>query len=205
MAEKLMKVNILRLNLANCLTTLRILGTPLCILFIMWEIPYNELIALGIFILAALTDALDGYIARVRNEISDFGKFYDPLADKVLVIFVLIGLAMKIGEAWCWWAVGIICLREIFVALMRRRLTPAGVTVDANNYGKLKTFIQCVAVGGLILKAPAAPYLLWASVIFTVFSGIYYINTWRIRPNHIPARNPALGDDVIEDGSSAYN
>lgn len=199
-----MPTNKLKLNLSDVLTTLRILAAPFCILFIVWEIPYNSIIALSIFVLAALTDVFDGYVARVRKEISDFGKFYDPLADKILIISVLISLAIKIGAPWCWWAVGIICLREAFVALMRRGFAQR-VSVDANSYGKVKTVIQCIAVGGLIMRVAVAPYLLWVSVIFTVFSGIYYINSWKKRPKGLSHHNLKLKDKAVKDGSSAYN
>ena len=83
------------MSLANILTTLRIALTPCCMLFILWDVPYNRFIALGIFITAFLTDVFDGYIARATNRVTNFGKLFDPLADKILMIAVLISLAYK--------------------------------------------------------------------------------------------------------------
>jgi len=194
-----------KINLANVLTTLRILLTPVCILFIIWNIPNHRLIALIIFILASLTDAFDGYLARIRGEITSFGKFYDPLADKILILSVLIVLAFDINKAWCWWAVGILCFREGLVALLRRRFARQGVSVEPNSYGKIKACIQIIAVGGLILQTPVAPYLLWISVIFSIFSGLYYVNAWKIRPQSILTHNPPLQDDIAKDGRSNYH
>ena len=134
------------MTLANFLTTLRIALTPCCILFIMWEVPHNRLIALVIFIIAFSTDILDGIVARAANKITDFGKLFDPLADKILVISILVTLAFKIKEPWYWTAVMIIWLREIFIALLRRSRAPQGVATEANLYGKTKTLLQALAV-----------------------------------------------------------
>ncbi len=169
------------MTLANFLTTLRIALTPCCILFIMWEVPHNRLIALVIFIIAFLTDILDGIVARAANKITDFGKLFDPLADKILVISILVTLAFKIKEPWYWTAVMIIWLREIFIALLRRRRAPQGVATEANLYGKTKTLLQVLAVCTLILNIMIAPYILWAAVAFSVYSGIRYVNSWQPR------------------------
>ncbi len=167
------------MSLANILTTLRIILAPCCILFILWDTSYSRLIAFVIFVLAFFTDVLDGYAARAKNEVTDFGKFYDPLADKILMISVLFSLAFKINALWCWIAVGVICSREIFIALMRRWRTPKGVSIEADNYGKFKTWIQGVAICTLIFDMHIAPYLLWIAVLFSIFSGIRYINSWK--------------------------
>jgi len=167
------------MNLANILTTSRLILTPVCIFFIMIDGSYSKLIAFCIFVVAFLTDAFDGYLARVRKEVTEFGKFYDPLADKILTTSILISLAFRIDEIWCWLAVCIICCREIAVALMRRWRVPHGISVVPNGYGKLKTIAQAVAVGALIIGAGVAPYLLWIAVLLSVHSGINYILLWR--------------------------
>lgn len=169
------------LNLANILTTSRLILTPVCIFFIMADSTYGRLVAFGIFVVAFLTDALDGYLARIRNEVTEFGTFFDPLADKILTTSILISLAFRIDEMWCWLAVGIICSREIAVALMRRWRVSHGICVVPNGYGKLKTIAQAVAVGALIIDAGVAPYLLWIAVFLSVHSGINYILLWRNR------------------------
>ncbi len=169
------------MNLANILTTSRIILTPCCILFILWDIPYNRLIALAIFIIAFLTDVFDGYIARTRKTVSNFGKLFDPLADKILMIAVLVSIAYTINALWCWVAVGVIWLREIFIALMRRWRAPQGVATEANFYGKTKTFLQALAVCTLLLNIFIAPYLLWTAALFSLFSGIIYTKSWGIQ------------------------
>jgi len=131
--------------------------------------------------IAFLTDILDGITARATKNVTDFGKLFDPLADKILVISILIALAFKIQEAWYWTAVAIIWLREIFIALLRRRRAPQGVATEANLYGKTKTLLQGLAVCTLILNIIIAPYLLWAAVAFSVYSGIRYVNSWQPR------------------------
>lgn len=163
------------MGIANILTTLRIALTPICMLFILWD---NRLVALTIFIIAFLTDVFDGYIARATKKVTNFGKLFDPLADKILMIAVLISLAYKIQALWCWFAVGIIWLREIFIALMRRRHAPQGVATEANLYGKTKTLLQALAVCTLILNIFIAPYLLWIAALFSLFSGIIYMKSW---------------------------
>lgn len=171
------------MTLANFLTTLRIALTPCCILFIMWEVPHNRLIALVIFIIAFSTDILDGIVARAANKITDFGKLFDPLADKILVISILVTLAFKIKEPWYWTAVMIIWLREIFIALLRRSRAPQGVATEANLYGKTKTLLQALAVCTLIMNIFIAPYLLWTAALFSLFSGVIYIKSWSA-PKH---------------------
>jgi len=166
------------MNLANILTTSRIILTPCCILFIMWDTQYSRLIALAIFVVAFLTDVFDGYTARVTKTVTNFGKLFDPLADKILMIAVLVSLAYKTQALWCWVAVGIIWMREIFIALMRRWGAPQGVATEANLYGKTKTLLQALAVCTLILNIFIAPYLLWVAAVFSLFSGVIYIKSW---------------------------
>ena len=169
------------MHLADILTSLRIVLTPVCILFILWSTPHSKFFAFAIFVLAAITDILDGYVARTKKQTTNFGSRFDPLADKILIISVLISLAFVTNEVWCWTAIGIIWLREIVVFLMRIKFAPKGVSIEANNYGKLKTLTQCIAVGVLILQFSIAPYLLWTAVFFSVYSGIYYIGSWNAK------------------------
>lgn len=141
------------------------------------------MIALVIFIIAFSTDILDGIVARAANKITDFGKLFDPLADKILVISILVTLAFKIKEPWYWTAVMIIWLREIFIALLRRSRAPQGVATEANLYGKTKTLLQALAVCTLIMNIFIAPYLLWTAALFSLFSGVIYIKSWSA-PKH---------------------
>lgn len=164
------------MNLPNFLTALRIILAPVSVMFLFLDIPHQELYAAGIFILAGLTDGLDGYAARIRKETTAFGKSFDPLADKILVIFALLSLA-KLGQVM-WWAVAVIILREVFVTVLRWFAGRAGLSVGASSLGKIKTFTQIVAIPGLILKLPFADFILYVAVFFTVLSGVQYAFLW---------------------------
>lgn len=169
------------MHIANIFTSMRIILAPLCITFILWDVPHSKIIAFSIYVLASLTDALDGYFARRMHKISDFGKYFDPLADKILNISVLFSLALTVNALWCWSAVSIIVMREIAVAFVRRWGSPNGISRAANNNGKIKIFAQIFAVCALILDVAIAPYLLWLAVIFSLYSGVYNVSVWRIR------------------------
>lgn len=169
------------MHIANIFTSMRIILAPLCITFILWDVPHSRIIAFSIYVLASLTDALDGYFARRMHKISDFGKYFDPLADKILNISVLFSLALTVNALWCWSAVSIIVMREIAVAFVRRWGSPNGISRAANNNGKIKIFAQIFAVCALILDVAIAPYLLWLAVIFSLYSGVYNVSVWRIR------------------------
>ena len=164
------------MNLANFLTALRIILAPVSVGFLFWNIPHQELFAAGVFIIAGLTDGLDGYAARVRREITAFGKSFDPLADKILVISALLSLA-KLGQVAVW-AVLTIIVREVAVTILRWWATKFGLSVAASPLGKEKTFTQIVAIPGLILRLPFAQWLLYLAVFFTVISGIHYGYLW---------------------------
>jgi CDP-diacylglycerol--glycerol-3-phosphate 3-phosphatidyltransferase len=133
------------MNLANKLTVLRIFLVPLFLLFItIRDIPYGTLMATFVFIIAALTDKLDGYIARSRNQITKFGKFMDPLADKLLVTAALISLVeYRIVPAW---VAVIIIAREFAISGLRTIAASEGLVIAASWWGKIKTVIQIVAI-----------------------------------------------------------
>ncbi|MBW6409720.1 CDP-diacylglycerol--glycerol-3-phosphate 3-phosphatidyltransferase [Clostridium weizhouense] len=139
------------MNLANKLTLIRIFLVPVFLIFIAVKgIPYGSFIATFIFILAALTDKLDGYIARSRNQVTNFGKFMDPLADKLLVTAALICLVeMQIVPSW---AAIIIIAREFAVSGLRTIAAAEGKVIAASWWGKIKTVIQIVAIVLLLLK-----------------------------------------------------
>lgn len=138
------------MNLANKLTIIRIFLVPVFLVFIAAKgIPYGNFIATFIFILAALTDKLDGYIARSRNQITTFGKFMDPLADKLLVTSALISLVeLQVVPGW---AAVIIIAREFAVSGLRTIAAAEGTVIAASWWGKIKTVIQIVAIVLLLL------------------------------------------------------
>lgn len=139
------------MNLANKLTMLRIFLVPLFLIFIaVKDIPYGTFIATFIFIIASLTDQLDGYIARSRNQITNFGKFMDPLADKLLVTAALISLVdLQVVPAW---ATVVIIAREFAVSGLRTIAASEGNVIAASKWGKIKTVTQIAAIIALLIQ-----------------------------------------------------
>ena len=133
------------MNLPNKLTILRVIMIPLVMVFYMVEaIPYGKIVALVLFVLAALTDFLDGYIARKYNLVTDFGKFLDPIADKLLVASVLFMIAVDgtIPSPWGVIVVMIIMSRELIVDAFRLIACTKGIVLAADIWGKAKTMVQ---------------------------------------------------------------
>ncbi|HHU82530.1 MAG TPA: CDP-diacylglycerol--glycerol-3-phosphate 3-phosphatidyltransferase [Firmicutes bacterium] len=165
------------MSLANFFTWLRILLTPVLVGFLFLSIPYKQYFAAGVFILACLTDGLDGYFARIRREVTPFGKFLDPLADKILIGAALISLwsLHKVSG----WVVFLILGREILITILRVFASRRGISVAASIWGKVKTVTQIPAVLWLILDWPGATILLGVAVFFTLYSAFDYIIKWR--------------------------
>lgn len=169
------------MNLANKLTLLRILLVPIFMIFLLNEITYGVPIAAGIFIVASITDALDGYIARKRNEITNFGKFMDPLADKLLVSAALISF-VQMGKLSAW-VVFIIIAREFTISILRAVAAAEGVVIAASWWGKAKTVSQIIAIIAILINNypfnyinfPFDMIMVWVSVVITIVSGIDYI------------------------------
>ena len=169
------------MNLANKLTMLRIFLVPMFLLFIAAkDIPYGRELATIIFIVASLTDKLDGYIARSRNQITNFGKFMDPLADKLLVTAALVSLVeLQLVHAW---VAMIIIAREFAVTGLRTIAASEGKVIAASKWGKLKTVIQIVAIIAALINLSYVNTLLTtfanvsmgAAVIVTIISGVDY-------------------------------
>ena len=139
------------MNLANKLTVLRMFLVPVFLIFISVKgIPYGSIVATLVFIIASITDQLDGYIARSRNQVTNFGKFMDPLADKLLVTAALVALVgLNLTPAW---AVVIILAREFAVSGLRTLAASGGVVIAASWWGKIKTVIQIIAILLLLIK-----------------------------------------------------
>jgi len=162
-------------NVPNVLTLLRILAVPVIVVALLDETPDGDVIAAIVFALAALTDGLDGYIARRRSQITTFGKLIDPLADKLLVIAALISL-VSLDRLAAWIAMVIIA-RELAVTALRSVAAERGVVIAASWLGKVKTALQVVAIFALIAFDPAPTWvdvLLYVAVAVTVISGADY-------------------------------
>ena len=163
------------LNIPNALTMLRILAVPVVVVALLAEIPDGDLIAGIVFALAALTDGLDGYIARRRDDVTTFGKLMDPLADKLLIIAALVSLvALDRLQAW---VAMVIIARELAVTGLRAVAVEQGVVISASWLGKVKTALQIAAIIALIAFDPSplwADLLLYAAVAVTGISGADY-------------------------------
>ena len=182
------------MNLPNKLTLMRIILVPFFMLFLYWEIPYHFTIALIIFAAASITDALDGKIARKYNLVTTFGKFADPLADKILVLAAFACLAdVMNGSIVNGVVVTIIAAREFMVSGLRLVTAEKGVVVAAGIWGKLKTAFTMVTIALILIWYAIddfgisfdrrtefvipmiLPVLVWISVLLTVISGGIYL------------------------------
>ena len=171
------------MNLPNALTAGRLAAIPVLMVLLVSRLPYHDQLAAAVFVLASLTDTLDGNIARWRGQVTELGKFLDPLADKLFILSVLIVLVQE-GELPAW-VVLVIFGRELLITVLRSLSASQGKVIAATPWGKTKTVSQVVAVLLLILQRPypelhvPALLALGFAVAFTVLSGIDYL--WRFR------------------------
>ena len=163
------------LNLPNVLTVLRIVAVPVLVVALLGVLPGGDALAAAVFALAALTDGLDGYIARSRGSVTTFGKLMDPLADKLLIVAALVSLVSL--DRLAGWVAMVIISRELAVTGLRSVAAERGVVIAASWLGKVKTALQIAAVFALIVANPAPVWvdvLVYAAVAVTVISGIDY-------------------------------
>lgn len=187
------------MNLANRITVARIFLVPVIMFFLLvnldlppirieqFSITYNQIIAVLIFIVAASTDSLDGYIARKHKLITNLGKLLDPLADKLLVSAVLVSL-VDMGKLDAWIAIVIIS-REFAVTGLRSICAAEGIVLAASKLGKWKTAAQITAIISLLvnnfpfafLNIPFDLIASWVAAIITIYSGIdYFAKNWHV-------------------------
>jgi CDP-diacylglycerol--glycerol-3-phosphate 3-phosphatidyltransferase len=175
------------LNLPNALTLTRILLVPVLVVALTVETEGGSAIAAIVFVIAALTDGLDGYIARTRQAVTTFGKVMDPVADKLMIAAALIALVSL--DRLAAWVAMVIIAREFAVSGLRIAAGQQGVVIPASELGKAKTIVQVVAVLALI----AAPHhdaawvdgLVYAMVAITVVSGADYFLNFRRKLDEI--------------------
>lgn len=181
------------MNLPNKITLSRIFLIPLMLVFLLidernfyalhwgaYTLPVNQLIAAILFILAASTDGIDGYLARKNNMVTNLGKLLDPLADKLLVSAVLISL-VALGKCDAWIAV-IIISREFAVTGLREVALLEGSVIAASKWGKAKTITQIIAISVILLNnfpfewihVPFDDITIWLAALITIYSGIDY-------------------------------
>ena len=173
-------------NLPNVISLARIGAIPLVLWFIDDSDPYRSLYACVLFLVASLSDAIDGYLARSRNQITVVGKFLDPLADKLLVMAVLVYM-VRIGRVEEWLAV-ILIGREIAITGLRGIAVSEGLVIAASRFGKNKTVFQLVGISFLIIHFPypllftkvaidfhvVGIYVLYVSLALSLFSAVHY-------------------------------
>lgn len=182
----------MKMNTPNKLTIARIIATPFFMAALMIEFPYHYAVALVLFAAASLTDMIDGKMARKYNLVTDFGKFLDPLADKMLTTAAFLGF-IKLGIGWeITWIVFIVLFREFMIASLRLvTVSSGGKVVAANMWGKAKTVSQMAGIisalafyslicdFGISAVKPAGDIiisiLLWISAVLCVVSGIIYL------------------------------
>lgn len=160
------------MNLPNFLTLLRIFLVPVFTFLLLQELPHGNYLAAIVFIVASITDGLDGYLARSRKEVTRFGKLIDPIADKLLISAALLSL-VQLGAISAWIAL-IIIGREFAVSGLRLLAASEGVVISASKWGKLKTVTQIIAIVALLIEAPGANVIMWVAVLITLFSGVDY-------------------------------
>ncbi|TNF09694.1 MAG: CDP-diacylglycerol--glycerol-3-phosphate 3-phosphatidyltransferase [Bacillota bacterium] len=175
---------------ANKLTILRVLMIPVMIIFLYIEplkkdigflgLQINQFVFAILFIIASITDLLDGYVARKYNQITTFGKFLDPIADKVLVMVAFLYLMISMPDRVPLWAVMIVIIREFMVTGIRLLAIEHGLVIAASPYGKIKTATTMVALIVLLFNDFMMPniigdVLFYLAIFFTAFSGIDYL------------------------------
>ena len=177
----------MKLNLSNILTICRILVIPIIVALIYLKSPYYGWLAFFLFCLASITDYFDGYLARIRNEVSNLGTFLDPIADKLLVASVILILTSKeVITDWETIPALIILLREIAVSGLREYLAGIKVSVPVSKISKLKTSLQLIALAILILSESGISFIpilfigkiaLWSAAILTLYTGYDYLRS----------------------------
>ena len=182
----------MKLNVPNLLTIARIFITPIFLAVILMDtLPHRFLIACVIFSIGSITDAIDGHLARKNNEITNFGKFLDPIADKILVLSALVVIVSEpfilgyenlvFGKILGGVGVSLIVAREMAVSVLRMIAAGKGLVLAAEKVGKVKTFLTDFAILFLLISADfvimyyVGVVLFIISVIITVYSGIFYL------------------------------
>ena len=183
------------LNVPNVLTLLRILLVPVLVVALLEETANGDLLAAIVFAVASFTDAIDGYLARSRGDITNFGKLMDPVADKLLILAALIAL-VSLDRVAAWVAM-VIITREFAVTVTRMAATQQGLVIAANAWGKAKTTVQIACVFSLIAVDGSPPWLdalVYATVAITLISGVDYFFGLRRTLRAAPASSQSRAD-----------
>jgi len=175
------------LNLPNLLTLFRILLVPVIVAVLLTRFEGREFVGLALFLLAALTDFLDGFLARRRQQVTRLGKLLDPAADKILTTAAFIALVEIDPLVTPAWMVALIVSREFAVSTLRSVAAVESMVIAASWSGKVKTVTQVVAISLLIIYTQLgefshlAPISLWVALLATLYSGVeYFVRYWRL-------------------------
>jgi len=169
-------------NIPNILAFVRLLLAPVMFLFLVNQDAsifenihksWLNYIAAFIFVLASATDFFDGYIARTFDQVTVLGSILDPLADKMLTLAGFLGLMVL--ESASPWAIFLIITRELFITGLRVSAVSQGLDIAASWMGKIKTVVQMIAIGFLLMQWPGGEILLWTAVVLTLYSGYEYV------------------------------
>ena len=160
---------------ANKITIFRVILIPVFLVLMYLRFPGHTYWAFGVFVLASLSDFADGYIARHYNQVSDFGKFMDPLADKLLVMSALVAF-IPVADVPVW-VVVVILAREFMVTSLRLIAAGKGVVIAADKWGKIKTISQMIWLNYTLLMLWLFPEAGWAHTVFVVLMGIVVATT----------------------------
>jgi CDP-diacylglycerol---glycerol-3-phosphate 3-phosphatidyltransferase len=182
------------LNLPNVLTVSRILLVPVLVVVLLGETANGDLWAAIVFALASATDAMDGYLARTRNAVTNFGKLMDPIADKLLIIAALVALVSL--DRLAAWVAMVIIARELTVTVTRMQATQHGLVIASSWWGKAKTITQVAAIFFLIATGEPTPAwvdgLVYGMVAITIVSGVDYFFGLRRVLREAEARREAI-------------
>lgn len=174
------------MNTANKLTMARIVMIPAFLGVLYLQIPQGNYWALGLFLLASITDFLDGYVARKFNQITDFGKFMDPLADKMLVVAAMLWF-VEVGQMRAW-VLFVVLAREFAVSGLRMVAADQGTVIAAGWSGKVKTAVTMICIMIMLLPIPTTVNLVCEVLILltTLYSGVeYFVQNKRILLDHM--------------------
>lgn len=194
-------------NLPNAITFFRVVLVPVLMTLLLVDVKYGDLLALAVFVVAAASDSLDGYLARRFRQTTPLGAFLDPLADKLLVAAALISLVQRDQVSAA--VAMVVIAREFAVTGLRMVAAVEGTVIPASRWGKAKTASQMLAIAVLIIESrwitpywePPGPhissYLVWLMLILTVVSGVdYFVHA----KQKIQEHQKPVGEDAHQDG-----
>jgi CDP-diacylglycerol--glycerol-3-phosphate 3-phosphatidyltransferase len=181
----------MELNIPNSLTVSRIIMVPILVLVFYWPFENHKLVAAGLFGLAAITDWVDGYLARKLGQMTEFGAFLDPVADKLMVVIALVLLVEQHDTIIFTLAACVIVGREIVISALREWMAELGerTSVAVSYIGKVKTTFQMIAIVALLALAPdsetwmlgIAYFMLYTAAILTLWSMVVYLRAaWNV-------------------------